>query len=142
MRKRIRTYCIVFLKTIVASYSQTSLKELKQVIFKVDSSWIISIDTVNKNKHSALVSGESIGILKFKKNGDEFEYYIYTAFNNRFSTEIEYYHKFASCAFTTKKYRNLKYKKYILFLPMYPCWTGGYSEEEKKLIEKLVITFN
>lgn len=67
MIKRIRIYCIVFSTTIVASYGQTSLKELKQIITKVDASWIISIDTVNKNEHSALVSGKSIGLLKFKK---------------------------------------------------------------------------
>ena len=57
----------MFLTTIAVSYGQTFLKELKQIIIKVDPSWTISIDTVNKNEHSALVSGKSIGLLKFKK---------------------------------------------------------------------------
>ena len=142
MKKRIRIYCIVFLTTIAVSYGQTFLKELKQIIIKVDPSWTISIDTVNKNEHSALVSGKSIGLLKFKKNSDEFEYYIYIPLNGRFNSEIEYYHAFASCLFTVRNNRNLIFKNYILFLPMYPCWTGGYSEEEKRLIEKLVVKFN
>ena len=137
MTIRIKIYSILFLITTIVTYGQTTFTELKQIIKKVDATWTSNIDTINKNKHIGLASGKSIGFLKLTKNSDEIEYCIYEALNDSFYSGIENYQDFANCVQTTTSRKILNFKNYILFLPMTPCWTNGYSEEEKILIEKL-----
>ena len=129
----------MFLTTTFVTHAQTSLAELKQIFKQVDKTWTCDIDTVDKNKHAMLVSGKSIGTLKLKKNSDEVEYFIYTALTDSFFSEIENYHDLASCKQSNKKRQILNFKNYVLFLPMMPCWTSGYTEEEKRLIEKATL---
>lgn len=141
MTKKYIFICLVFIIDIASSFGQSSLTELQKVIKNVDNSWTSEIDLNNKNKHITLVSGESIGVLKLKKDSNEIEYYIYCPLSDTFKSEIKSYHKLASCAFISANNRTLKFKNYILLLPMYPCWISGYSEEEKEFIEKLLIKF-
>ena len=139
MKISIQILRLLLLTITVTAYGQTSLTELNQTMKQLDSSWTCAIDTVNKNKHAMLISGKSIGILKLKKNSDEVEYFVYTALNDNFFSEVENYHDLASCAQTNKTRKILNFKSYLLFLPMTPCWTSGYSEEEKRLIEKVAL---
>jgi hypothetical protein len=132
---------IIFVITILITSSvQTFNDELKQIIKSIDDTWTVDIDTETNFNHITLKSGTFVGLMRLKKNNDLIEYYIYKPLNDNLTNEILHYHTLASCALsgTDYKYEILKFKDYLLFLPMYPCWSNGYSEDGKKLIVEMV----
>jgi len=142
LTKYIKLCLLLFISilTISSGQTQTFKHELKQTINSIDDSWTVEIDTEPQYKHITLVSGTFVGLMKLKKNKALIEYYIYKPANDSLKNEILQYHMYASCTLSSTNYKHevLKFKDYLLFLPMYPCWTNGYSEDAKKLIGKLV----
>lgn len=124
----------------LTSFKNSFQDELKQIVYSVDSSWTVEFDSESKFDHSILISGNYFGLLKLKKNDDYINYYIFKPHNERLKDEILKYQMLASCTLSNidNKIEILKIKGYLLFLPMYPCWSSGYSRESKELIEKLV----
>lgn len=131
---------ILFVSFLSAPSRQTFKDELKQTINSIDNSWIVDFDTEVKYNHLILKSGTFLGLMRLKKNKDLIEYYIYNPINESLTNEILQYHMSASCTISNNnnKHEILKFKEYLLFLPMYPCWKNGYSEDAKKLIDKMV----
>lgn len=133
---------LVLLASILfASCVQTTfLDELKQKVNTIDNSWTVAIDTIQKFKHPSLVSGTCLGRMTLTKKGESFHYNIYKTSNDSLKNEIRELHMLASCGLSKTDYKTevLTFKDHVLFLPVYPCWSNGYSEEAKMVIGKLV----
>jgi hypothetical protein len=138
--KSIGLNIFLFVTILSTSSGQTFKDELKQTINSIDDSWTVDIDTETKFNHITLKSGTFVGLMRLKKNNALIEYYIYKPINDSLTNEILQYHMLASCALIGIDFKSeiLKFKDYLLFLPMYPCWSNGYSEDAKKLICEMV----
>lgn len=132
---------VILVSILFTSFKQTTFQdELKQKVNTIDNSWTVTIDTIQKFKHPSLVSGTCVGRMTLTKKGESFHYNIYKQNKDSLKNEIREIHLLASCGLSKNDYKNevLTFKDHVLFLPVYPCWSNGYSEEAKMLIGKLV----
>ena len=112
---------------------------------KISSKWVLKIDTTHSDSlvsPSLIKSGTFNGFVTLAyKDLHTIEFFLFYSENDSvFTYEIGNYLNHASCALSKKhQAKNYYYKidNYYLFLPMYPCWTPGYSKKSKKQILKL-----
>ena len=110
--------------------------EIQQII---GEDWIVEINDSLVFTHPYLTKGEYIAILFLTSRNDTVKFLLYSSSDPDFENEITNYHKLASCFLTKENYKSriFQNENYILFLPFYPCWDGGYSEKGKEVIKKI-----
>jgi hypothetical protein len=145
---RVNIIIILLLSFITKnSYSQDNLDQLEVKLKSLHHSIeLVKIDTTESVKNqfngvSIIKSGEYKGVATVYIDSASFDLLIFTTSNDSiFKEQVNSFHMHASC--TLSKDYNLfftiyKTKNFYLFLPMNPCWTGGYSDIMKKVIEKM-----
>lgn len=133
--------------TSKTSYCQDNLDQLEVKLESLHHSIeSIKIDTAESVKTQfkgvyIIKSGEFKGVATVFIDSTKFNLLIFTTSNDSILREqVNSFHNHASC--TLSKDYNLfhtiyKIKDFYLFLPMYPCWTSGYSDKMKRVMEKL-----
>jgi len=124
---------------------QTNTELITELENKINSSWTVKIDTTvsdSFSNSSLLNSGVFEGmVLLSNRNNNVIKFLLFYSENDSvFTNEIGNYLDHASCG-PPQKYQPasyyFKFEKYYLFLPLYPCWSPGYSTENKKQILRL-----
>ena len=107
----------------------------------IDSSWTISVDTIDIRK-DRFDRGVLIGVVHFTtKKRDKLDLLLcnYSS-DSLFKKGVIHYQNSASCLLSEdiETHRSiLRIENYCLFLPMYPCWSG-YSKNAQELMKELV----
>jgi hypothetical protein len=128
-------------------YSQSVLDQLKDHLKSIDSTIVsIELDTLESAKSdfnglSLLRSGKFKGVLTIVLDENSgFRLLVYSSEDDSaFRKEVETFHMHASCR--GRDYNNVDlYMRggYYFFLPMYPCWTIGYTGKGKKILSELL----
>ncbi|HIP36838.1 MAG TPA: TPM domain-containing protein [Crocinitomix sp.] len=121
-------------------FEKLTSNELKSEIQNIAGvKWIVKINDSLEFSHPYLKKGEYISTLTINSENDTIKFLLYTSSDSTFENEITEYHMLASCSLSKENYKFKTYKNlnYFLFLPSYPCWNNGYSENGKEMIRKM-----
>lgn len=127
---------------LTSAYGQKNdISKIEEAIkMRIDSSWTISMDTVDIRK-DAFEGGIFLGRVQIKKyKEDKLVLLLCKSLNDYLlEKEILDHQLSASCRLSEDYYllrSVLRIDNYYLFLPMYPCWSG-YSKDAQLLIKEL-----
>lgn len=148
LKNSISLIILFFILIINPVYSQENIhKFVLELNDLTDTNWKFKIDTTKITKEeinslSQINAGNYIGIIEvYLKDTFQFSLLVFSSNNIvKLSEEVSNYHRLSNCSLT-EDYDDgynaiIKYDNLVVFLPMYPCWSNGYSNKSKILIKK------